>query len=95
MMPACTGLPPGLLMRRMTPATFFSLNALCSDSMIFSALEEPLDLDHAGQVDQCGMALLVRCLGTPVDQGNQDQREVAETEELEENPPAPPGLLLL
>ena len=28
MMPACTGLPPGLLMRRITPAVFSSSNAL-------------------------------------------------------------------
>src|SRR5438132_7345859 len=35
---ACTGLPPGELMRTMTPCVFLSLNAACSDAVIFSAL---------------------------------------------------------
>src|SRR4051812_8871621 len=34
----CTGLPPGELMRMMTPCVFLSLNAACSDAFTFSAL---------------------------------------------------------
>src|SRR2546426_3756127 len=35
---ACTGLPPGELMRTMTPCVFLSLKAACSDALTFSAL---------------------------------------------------------
>jgi len=35
---ACTGLPPGLLMRTTTPCVFLSLNAACSAVVILSAL---------------------------------------------------------
>src|SRR5438874_5702752 len=35
---ACTGLPPGELMRTITPCVFLSLNAACSAVLIFSAL---------------------------------------------------------
>jgi hypothetical protein len=35
---ACTGLPPGELMRTTTPWVFLSLNAACSAVVIFSAL---------------------------------------------------------
>ena len=38
MMPACTGEPPGLLMRRITPAVPSSSNALCSAESMLSAL---------------------------------------------------------
>src|SRR3954469_6222481 len=34
----CTGLPPGELMRMITPCVFLSLNAACSALLIFSAL---------------------------------------------------------
>ena len=35
---ACTGLPPGELMRTTTPCVFLSLNAACSAVVTFSAL---------------------------------------------------------
>src|SRR5260370_10308016 len=35
---ACTGLPPGELMRTITPCVFLSLNAAWSDAFTFSAL---------------------------------------------------------
>src|SRR5438067_1662628 len=35
---ACTGLPPGELMRRITPCVLFSLNAACRPRITFSAL---------------------------------------------------------
>src|SRR5258706_3383885 len=35
---ACTGLPPGELIRRITPWVLFSLNAACSPRITFSAL---------------------------------------------------------
>ena len=41
-MPACTGLPPGLLMRTTTPAVWSLLNAARSDVITFSALASPL-----------------------------------------------------
>src|SRR5581483_681629 len=43
MMPACTGLPPGELIRRITPCVFLSLNALCSAPVTRSALASPLE----------------------------------------------------
>src|SRR5258706_612134 len=37
----CTGLPPGELMRRITPCVFLSLNAACSEAHTFSAVASP------------------------------------------------------
>src|SRR5437773_1782745 len=42
MIPACTGLPPGELMRRITPWVFLFLNAFCRASVTRSALASPL-----------------------------------------------------
>src|SRR6266568_1222256 len=41
MIPACTGLPPGELMRRITPWVFLFLNAFWRDSVMRSALASP------------------------------------------------------
>src|SRR3972149_4781618 len=41
MMPDCTGLPPGELMRRITPCVLLSLKALCSAEVMRSAFASP------------------------------------------------------
>jgi len=42
-MPACTGLPPGELILRITPWVFLSLNALCRAPVTRSALGSPFE----------------------------------------------------
>jgi hypothetical protein len=68
-MPACTGLPPGELMRITTATAFFSSNALRSADTMFSALASPSDaisprISTSAVCGPLGVEALPRCADT-------------------------------
>src|SRR5471032_3117963 len=68
-MPACTGLPPGELMRITTATAVFSSNALRSAETMFSALASPSDvisprISTSAVCGPFGVLVLPRCADT-------------------------------
>jgi hypothetical protein len=96
MMPDCTGLPPGLLMRRITPAVCLSSKAACKAPMTCSALASPLALmtpfRFTSAVNFAPSAALSPC--PQVQRQAKHHGQVAEAEQLEEDAPAPAASLL-
>ena len=93
---ACTGLPPGELMRTTTPCVFLSLNAACSALLTRSALAS---LPGAIRPFTSTIAVCFLPPATPsplpVDRHQQDERDVGEGQQLEEDAPQPRAPLLL
>ena len=87
---ACTGLPPGLLMRRMTPSGVLVLEGVlqsCGDAV---GARQRIGLDHAVQFHHRGVLAGVHALASadPAQRDEQDREQIEEREALEEDAPA-------